>query len=748
MVRITALRRLAASIVAAVAVVSAAAAADRPTYRVPRVDGAITVDAVLDEPAWQDALVLELAYEVEPGENTEPPVRTEVLLAYGERAIYIAFRAHDPEPEKIWARFSDHDNVMQDDWVHFVFDTFADGRRAFDFFVNPLGVQADAVETTGGDFGREWDAIWDSAGRITGDGYLVEVAIPFSSLRFQPTSGDQEWGFDAVRSWPRRVRHKMTIAPRDRSDNCYLCQLPRIVGFAGASPGHNLEITPTLTGIVDERREPFPDGDWVEQESNLEAGITARWGITPNLSLTGTVNPDFSQVEADAAQLEVNTRFTLFYPEKRPFFLEGADTFETPIDVVYTRTMADPAWGAKVTGKVGDGAVGVFGVRDDVTNLVFPGAEESSSTSLELETTASVARYRHDVGASSTVGALVTDRRSDGYQNSVVGVDLDLRFRPTDRIYLQALGSRTEYPDHVVQRFRQPEGSFDGHAYELGYEYATSDWQLELEHAAVSPEFRADLGFVPRAGYRESGASVRRIWRHDDPRHWFTYLHAGAGYEHSEMWDGGMLFRGPEAFVRYQGPYQLTAAGGLSWGRETYRGTEYDARVFEILGQIRLTRDLELSASISGGDGIDFEGERPGRRLRFLAGIDAWAGRRLSASLSWTHESFDLTEGDLDSGRLYVADVAELKTVYQFNRRAFVRLILQYADTEYNEENLVGDRDPESTRLLSQLLFSYKLNPWTALYLGYSDTARGDSAVALTRDHRTAFLKIGYAWVP
>ncbi len=725
------------------------AAAERPAHRVPRVEGPIRVDAVLDEPAWQQALVLELAYEVEPGDNTPAPVRTEVLLAYGERAFYIAFRAFDPAPEEIWARFSDHDQVMQDDWVHFVLDTFADGRRAFDFFVNPLGVQGDAIETTGAGFNREWDAIWDSAGRITEEGYLVEVAIPFSSLRFQPTSGDQEWGFDAVRSYPRRVRHKLTIAPRDRNDNCYLCQLPRIVGFAGASPGRNLELTPTLTGVHSEGREASPGGGWVEEQSELEAGLTARWGITPNLSLSGTLNPDFSQVEADAAQLEVNTRFSLFYSEKRPFFLEGVDTFQTPIRAVYTRTMADPDWGTKVTGKVGGGTLGAFVVRDAVTNLVLPGPEGSRTVSLGLESTAAVARYRQDLGASSTLGLLVTDRRADGYHSSAYGLDLDLRFSPTDTVSVQALGSETSYPEQVVEGPAQPSGAFDGHALEAGYHHATSRWDLELDYTAVSPGFRADLGYVPRTGYREYEGWITRIWRHDDPRHWYNQLSFGIGFEHTEGWDGGMLESAPELYLNYQGPFQSTVIGYAGLGRQTYRGVEYDARIAELFLSIRAMSDLRLGMSVLHGDGIDYEGERPGRRTRFRPSVDAWVGRRLSATLSWIHERFDLDgEGDEGGGRLYTADLAELRTVVQFNRRAFLRLILQYGDTRYEVERLPEPRDPESSRLLSQLLFSYRLNPWTALYLGYSDSARGDSEVALTRDHRTVFVKVGYAWVP
>lgn len=722
-------------------------AAERRLYRLPQVDGEIRVDAVLDEEVWRDALELELAWEVEPGDNVPAPVRTTVLLATSEAALYAAFIADDPAPERIRARYSDRDLVYEDDWVHLVLDTFDSGRRAFDFFVNPLGVQGDAVETTAGTFSRDWDAIWHSAGRITDEGYIVEIAIPFRSLRFQPTGAEQVWGIDAVRSYPRLVRHKLTIAARDRSNNCYLCQLLRFEGFAGATPGRSLVLTPTLTGTLAEERDPFPDGEWVEGESDLEAGATVSWGVTPNLVLAGTVNPDFSQVEADAAQLDVNTRFTLFYPEKRPFFLEGADTFETPIDVVHTRTVADPSWGAKVSGKVGGGALGGFLVRDEVTNLLLPDVEGSSTASIDGGSTAAVARYRHDVGASSTVGGLVTDRRGRSYRNTVYGADLDLRFTPTDRLRLQLLGSQTAYPGSAAAGPAQPDGMFDGHAGDLLYTHSTSTWEAYAKARGISPGFRADLGFVPQTGYLSYDAGVLPIWRRDEPKHWYNFLKGWLGWEYSEDWDGRMLRSAPGASLEYRGPYQISAFARGYWGRQTYRGREYDDRTWRLSCDVRPIRDVELGLDIDGGDAVDFAGERGGDRLRISPSATFYGGRRLNLAVSWVHETFDLDGPAPAGGRLYTADLAELRAVYQVTRRAFARLILQCGDTRYDED-LAPGTDAVSRRLLTQLLVSYRVNPWTAVYLGTSDTARGDGRIDLTREHRTVFVKVGYAFVP
>ena len=282
-----------------------------------------------------------------------------------------------PEPIRVWrvpgalprswvvgcARLADRDAAYQDDFVGVVLDTFNDERRAFQFRVNPLGVQADAnfSELEGyEDF--SWDAIWASAGKITDFGYTVEVAIPFNQLRFPKGGAELTMGFEADRSWPRNVRHRMSTHVRDRDRNCILCQFNKLSGFQSISPGKNLEFDPTLTVQRSDAMDmaAFPEGELESGKVKVEPGISARWGVTPNLMLNATVNPDFSQVEADAAQLDINTRFALRYPEKRPFFLEGGDFFLTPLEMVFTRSVADPLWGGKVTGKIGANAVGVF----------------------------------------------------------------------------------------------------------------------------------------------------------------------------------------------------------------------------------------------------------------------------------------------------------------------------------------------------------------------------------------------------
>ena len=723
---------------------------ERGPLPVPRVETPIQVDGVLDEAVWKVALSVPANVEVQPGENIPAPVETEALLAYGPDKIYVAFKANDPEPERIRARYSDRDSIWDDDWVAILFDTFNDARRSFLFFSNPLGVQADNVETSTGGSDSSWDAIWDSAGRITSTGFTVEMAIPFSSLRFQggsegAASRDQIWGLDVIRSYPRGVRHHIGAFPRDRGNNCYLCQALKISGFAGADPGRNFELDPTLVGTYGEARAGAPGdplaGDLMKRTADLDPGLTARWSVTPNLTLNGTINPDFSQVEADSAELDINTQFAIFFPEKRPFFLEGADLFQLPIDIIYTRTMADPTWGVKLSGKIGKGALGFFSVEDEITNVLLPGSQRSSVTSVDEKNQASAFRYRHDIGEASTLGMIATDREGSDYYNRLLGLDAVLRFTQEDTLFLNLFSSRTRYGAETANAFELPSGEFDGNAFDTLFSHRTRRTEHYIHYQDFDDDFRADMGFVPQVGFRFLDVGTLRAWYHDDPDHWFNQIRGWIGYERTEDSDGNALREVYGTFVDYDGPRQSRAFGILYLGTQSFKGIEYGHDTLDVRGYVQLTDDTEVGARIFYGDAIDFSGERPATRLRITPEIELFAGRHLQFELEHAYERLWV-----DQGRLYTVHLSDLRTIYQFDRRTLLRLVLQHADFEFSEDLYAPPRRPRSRSLLSQLLFSYKINPQTALYLGYADNYVGDP-VSLRQIDRTLFLKIGYAWV-
>ncbi len=724
---------------AAVVLVTSAAAAE---YRVPRASTEIVLDGAVDDAAWDGALRIELGYEVEPGENVPPPVRTVCLVTYDDRHVYFGFRAADPDPSAIRARYSDRDRGWEDDWVGVVLDTFNDQRRAYELFSTPLGVQIDAInDEVGSTYDQSWNAIWKSAGRITEDGYEVEMAIPFHQIRFESTEGGQVWGFDAVRSYPRRQRHHIGVFPRDRGSNSYLGQTVKLTGIEGISPGSNLEVIPTLTASRTDTRSDLGDPELRSGDPDADVGASVRWGVTPNVSLNGAVNPDFSQVEADVLQLDINEQFALFFEETRPFFLEGSDYFNTDLQLVHTRTILDPAVAGKLTGKNGRHTWGVFSARDDRTNLIVPGAEGSSGALFDLANASSVGRYRLDFGSNSTVGATVTDRRAEGYANSVASADTVWRITDADLVKASFARSRTTYADAMVDALDTPAGPIADEAITLEYNHGVREWWVNARYEDFGDDFRSDLGFRPRVGFRSLWTGGARIWWGEDDEPWFRRAWGGA-VTRSEFQDGTKLEELVQTWANARGPRESQIAGTFEIGRRVHQGIEFDVWTLEAGAFVQATADAAFALDVTAGDWIDFEHTRAAKRLFVRPSFRYTAGRHL-----YIHFAHILSRLDVDGGRLFEVHAPELRLIQQFNTRAFLRLVLQYTTVERDPSLYTDPVDADTQSLFTQLLFTYKINPQTALYAGYSDNQASDDRFSLTRTDRTLFLKLGYAFV-
>ncbi len=738
----------ACAVLLALACGSAAQAAD--PHPVGRATGPIAVDGRLDEPDWTGALALELPFETSPGENTPAPVSTTCRFVYDTAQLYVGCTAVDPDPARVRARYSDRDAAFQDDFIGVVLDTFNDERRAFEFFVNPLGVQMDLVmDDVNGNEDSSWDTIWSSAGEVTEVGYTVEIGIPFSSLRFPPGSGEQTWGLDLLRIYPRDRRVRIGLNRLERDVSCYLCQASKITGFAGAAPGRNLEIVPTFTATRSESVDSFPASALGEADTDYEPGLTARWGFRPSLALQAAVNPDFSQVEADVARLDVNEQFALFFPEKRPFFLEGSDLFDTPLPTVYTRTVADPAWGGKVTGKEGSSAMGSFVARDERTNLLFPGSESSALGAIDEESLAGVVRYRQDVGRSSAVGGLVTARDAGDYQNVVAGVDALVRPTKLDTLRVQALASSTEYPADIAATFNQPTGRFDDTGMTLSYRHDPRNWSARGSWVSLGRDFRADLGFLPQVDFEQLILGGEYRW-FGEAGAVFSRIGLGGDWDETTDDAGALIEREIEAYIDLSGPMQSYMNVDLGHRNRVFNGVAFDQSFLNTYGEMSPTDDLYVYLEAHYGDRIDFSFApspgvaRQGKQLDLIPGLRYNLGRHLRFNLSHAYRTLDL-----DEGQLFQANLTELRLVYHFGVRAFVRLITQYQSLTFDPT--LSSEVPERT-LFNQLLFSYKLNQQTALYAGYTDdradALNGVTAPDLVQTGRTLFFKVGYAWVP
>jgi hypothetical protein len=712
-------------------------------FEILRATSEIDIDGRLDETGWADALQISLDYQWFPTDNTAPPVETSCSLTYDTSNLYVGCRASDPDPSAIRAHIADRDTPFQDDHILILLDTFNDQRRAFQFRINPYGVQMDALLGVGfEDF--SWDEIWDSKGRITDEGYVVEAAIPFKSLSFPDADeGPQTWGVILERSYPRSVRHRIENIEQDLSNSCILCQSDKVTGFEGISAGSDLEINPTLTSIRTDRRNELTDEGLETGSVEWEPGLTARWGLTSNLSLDGTVNPDFSQVEADVAQLETNRRFALFFPETRPFFLEGADIFGSPTNLIFTRTVVDPVAGMKLSGKAGSNALGLFLTRDEVNNLVFPANQGSRGVLLDdQEVNAGVARIRHDIGASSSLGALATGRVAEDYHNWVAGVDGSIQLDRSTTLVFQYARSETKYPDSVASDFGQRTGSFGGDLARLSLFHRSRDWFVLANLQDLGRDFRADAGFVPRVDTRGGTFDVGRTWR-GQPGDFFSQLQFSAGVDYFEDHDGRTTDRSGSATATYRGPLQSMVQLRFGLDDRLFADEVFSLHQTSLLTTLQPSGALTLGLMGVVGENIDFTNVREADLVRIAPSLTWRAGRRVNLNLSHAFERLSL-----DGERIFHTNLSQVRLLYHISVEAFVRATVQYRDVDRNLDLYSAPVEESTQTLFTQFLFSLKLNPRTVAFVGYSDNRLGLTEFDLTQTDRTFFVKLGYAWRP
>jgi len=713
--------------------------------RVPHVSGDYDIDGVLDEAFWQQALRVEIGYETSPGENVAAPVTTSAYIAENGTHLLIGFDARDPEPELIRAYLRDRDTAWQDDIVGIAIDTFNDQLRGYQFFANAFGVQIDTtLDDVTGNNDDSWNAIWDSMGAITDTGFTVEMAIPFSQIRFPGNGRLQTWGIDFMRMYPRADRHRLALNPELRGRNCSICQFSTVTGFEGAEAGADIEVVPSLTASRTDLRDSST-GRLVSGPSDSEVGVDVSWGITPDITANLAINPDFSQVEADSAQFSVNNNFALRYPEKRPFFLEGASFFETPLQAVFTRTIADPDLGAKLTGRADAHAYGVFVARDTITNLLIPGPLGSISTSLAEESDSVVGRYQYDFGRSSAIGMLVTHRESDSYSNTVAGIDGRYRLSDKHSLTFQYLDSDTEYPDAIATSYSQPAEGVSGAAREAAYEFSARNWIVQTRAGQWDAGFRADSGFMTQVGVDYRNVNMARIW-HGTEHSWWNRVQIGMNVGSDHFASGQLLNRFREHFFVIQGPRQMRVQSGFGSSKQYWNGQLYDGDFFFVSGNARPIGPLELNASIQRSEQIDYANSRLGDQRRESLRANWNVNRRLSIRASRNYSTLDTQEGP----EIFAAVLDDLRVTWQFNVRSFIRLTMQRQEVD---RNLAVWNNPfvdaHNVDMGSQFLYSYKLNPQTVVYAGYSDThVENDDLLTLTKTSRTFFLKFSYAWLP
>ena len=730
---------------------------------IPYNKGEITLDGDLNEQLWSKALEVDLNLVNSPWENVPSPIKTTAKLIENGEFLYVSFIAYDPNPEKIQGFLTDRDNAWFHDLVGIKLDTNNNRRLNYEFFVNPYGVQNDSTfnEITGS-ANSSWDGLWYAFGKKTEQGFQVEIAIPYNILNFKSDGKEKKWAIELVRTYPRDTKLRISHVPIDRDNPCWLCQYPEAVGFENAKIGKNLRLTPAVTAIRNEGRDVYANGDtgdWVSADE-IEAGLDLRWSINANNLLNTTLNPDFSTVESDSGQLSVNTNFSLFYEEKRAFFLDNSDYFSSDFNLVYTRNIADPDYGAKLTGRIDKHSYGVFATNDTETNILLPGNLSSGLTTLNKESNSSALRYRYDYNADLTIGTIATLRSADDYYNYVVGVDSSYRLSDSNTVKAQLLNSNTLYPDEVSDIYKPSDGSFSDQAYKINFNHNSEYWLVDLDHQTIGADFRADLGFMPKADIKTNKLFVKRAFYSEQGSLW---QEAGIAAKAREVRNiaNDLIEREFIASVNIDGPLQSYLDIGLVHGEKV--GLRYDDTISDIDGntsffnenQLRLytsanlTNRTYVSLDATIGDKIDYSNNRLGDLIQVAGNITVFITDHLEFDFYQTYSTLEAKNDNGIKSNVYVATISELRLSYQFDVRSYLKLSLVYSDVERNPDNNNAYSAEQSSDLSTQLIYAYKINPQTVFFLGYSDYSfQDDDLTTLERSDRTFFTKISYAWAP
>ena len=674
----------------------------RPIVRPPRLERRPVIDGRLDDDVWREAAHITNLVQRRPLDGAPATEASDIYLAYDNTNIYIGFHAHYDNPDMMRANRRDRDQTIDDDLFLVYFDPFLDQQRAYVFTVNGYGVQGDSILSAnsfgGGRFGvprgdESWDVLFETAGEIVDDGFTAEMAIPFKSLRYprRDPVAPHQWGLQLARIiggkdeavvWSRTSRDVAGFLP----------QMGVLDGLTDLSTSRNLEILPTFTAInfggLDRTT-----GDFNHLGTSPEGGVNLKYGVTSNLTADFTVNPDFSQIESDRPQIEVNQRFALFFPELRPFFLEGAEIFDIPtqITAVHTRTIVDPFYGAKLTGKVGQTAIGVMyandvapGTVDDPTDPVF---EQSAEIFM--------GRVRYDLYSESHIGAIFTDRELLDGHSRLVGIDSNFRLGDTHSIAFSAMGT-----DH-----RDLDGEeTTGYLLNTFFNKNGRNLRYGVGSYALSPDFKTDVGFVRRTDQRfVGGFGGYTLW----PETWL--VNWGPEFFYNRIYDFDDVLQDENAGTGFNFAFakNIFVATNLFRGMERYEGINFFKTQYRVFGRVDTSRRIGFGVNYFGGEQIFFDPDDP--YLGYQRGINTFINlrpiSRLQSEIRISTNRF--TDPRNNDEVAFDVKIFRALTTYQFTNRFLFRNI-----TEYNTHDETVDLN---------FLFTYRINAGTVFYIGYDD---------------------------
>jgi hypothetical protein len=728
----------------------AAAAAQTPlsgeTIRMTRAAGPIVVDGDLSDEGWRGATRVERWYEINPGDNVEPKVRNIGYLTYDDRAFYAGFEFEDPDPGAIRAPYADRDNIGEgfNDYGGVIVDAANTGNTGTFFVVTPRNIQYDAIMDDASGEDAAPDFFWESATKIGPRGWTLEIRIPFTSLRYKNVD-PQTWGILLYRNYPRAFHYQFFSAKLPRGGNCFICRANTLVGLERLPSGGHLIAAPYLSGSATAHPRDGVGTPLVSDRLKPHAGVDVKYTPNADNAIDFTVKPDFSQVESDVAQISANERFALFFPEKRPFFLEGVDLFQTPIQAVYTRTITAPNWGGRLTGQsAGTRYTALVANDSGGGSVILPGPNGSSLALQDFGSTVLIARAKRNVGR-SFVSVLVTDReaRDARSHNRVAGPDFQWRPRSSEVVTGQWLVSDTRTPDRPDVAAEWNGQSLTSQAGVLQWSHNTTRFDAFAMYRDFGSDFRADTGFVPQVGYRQAFGSSGWTFR---PKGFVSRLRTFLNAERQADRSGALIDRAVvpgfgmdtrwNGFMQFRFHDEETRAGSGTLGRQFF------GYYVQFSPSRRVTR---LSADGSTGGQIDFANARRGTGSTINLSANLNPTDHLDVSLVQNHQWVNVDDAAGVRRRLFIAKVSRVRGTYTFTARLFARGIAQYVSTDRDPTLYTAATRATSGAFSGQALLAYKLNWQSVMFVGYGDDRELAPTDRLEQLDRQFFVKLSYA---
>lgn len=688
---------------------------------IPKTATPPVIDGKLDDAAWKNALKFEDFKTIQPDYGKTPSQKTVGYITHDVHNIYFAVRCFDKEPKKIKASVSARDAMFQDDYTGISLDPFNTMQEGFVFLSNPLGIQGDGMMNSEGNMEGSYDMVWFSKGLIDEKGYAVECRIPLKSIRFP--KGDTITMRIAV--YRQMVRNsELASSPPMRADKGSLIKQSRQVKISGLKYKRVIELLPAVTHST---RQSHQNGRMQTDEKQTDISLTGKVGLTSDLVLDAAYNPDFSQVESDAGQIDVNLRYALFFPEKRPFFLEGNELFqfsgnveEGPlIAMVHTRRIINPIFGFKLSGKMGrKNTLAALYAKDDL-----PG------DSIDEHPDFTIVRYKFALKDDSYVGGFFTSKNYGRGYNRVIGSDGRYRIAQTSLISYHVFGSFTQRSSSDV--------SENGHALGVDYNYGNRSFILDLGYQDISKDFQVDTGFVTRTGLRRLSAFAMyrfypksKFFQRIEPFYWSFHLY-DTGDKMMETFNLVTL--------RFWLPGRSQFRFDAILANEVFAGERFKTSGYGIQGNTQFTKHLFFSLFFRHTGSIYYDPEEPFQGFGNRAGssIMFQPQEKLNFVLSLNYVDFTR---ESDRVKLYDYTIIRSRNTFQVNKYLFLRAIFEY--------NTFHDR------LTMDTLVSFTYIPGTVMYVGYGSAyeklewtgqyyAENDRFLQTKRGF---FFKVSYLW--